>query len=161
MWYAARRTSHSKIMGIYMELVPLCCPNSLHSSGKAFHQMLEHCCGDLLPFSHKSIREVGHITPENVFSLLHSPMAASFTSHDIAHGDLGLVCGCSAMETNFMKLLTNSSCADVPSRGSLELDNECCNWGHTVVTHYTLQHSAIPFCVLVWPTTSRLSRCCS
>ena len=34
---------------------PLCCDNSQNSSGKAFHEMLEHCCGELLPFSHKSI----------------------------------------------------------------------------------------------------------
>ena len=65
MWTPAHRTSHSKIMGINMELVPLlCCYNSLHSSGKAFH-MLEHCCGDMLPFSHKSIREVGHSRRSN------------------------------------------------------------------------------------------------
>ena len=38
---------------------PTCYYNSLHSSGKDFHEMLEHCCGDLLPFSHKSISEVG------------------------------------------------------------------------------------------------------
>jgi hypothetical protein len=40
-------------------------------------------------------------------------MAASFTpiqpTLGIAHGDLRLVCGCSAMETHFMKLPTNSS----------------------------------------------------
>jgi hypothetical protein len=36
----------------------------------------------------------------------------------IVHGgDLRFVCGCSAMETHFMKLLKNSS--DVASRGSL------------------------------------------
>jgi hypothetical protein len=32
---------------------------SLHSSGKAFHEMLEHFCGDFLPFSYKRISEVG------------------------------------------------------------------------------------------------------
>lgn len=52
-------------------------------------------------------------------------MVASFTplqpTLGIVHGDLRLVCGCSTMETNFMKLATNSSCADVASRGSLEL----------------------------------------
>ena len=42
----AHRTSHSTIMGIDMELVPpLCCNNSLHSSGKVFYYMSEHCCG--------------------------------------------------------------------------------------------------------------------
>ena len=76
----------------------------------------------------------------------------------IAHGDLRLVCSCSAMETHFMKLPTNSSCADVASRGSLELNSECCNQGQTIVTCYTLQHLPIPFCELVWPTTSRQSR---
>lgn len=34
--------------------------NSLYSSKKAFHCMLEHGCGDLLPFSHKNICEVRH-----------------------------------------------------------------------------------------------------
>ena len=38
----------------------VCCYNSLHSSGKDLHLILEHCCRDLLPFSHKSISEVGH-----------------------------------------------------------------------------------------------------
>ena len=61
--------------------------------------------------------EVGFITPENVFPLLQSPNAASFTPFqpmlDIVHGDLKLVCGCSAMETHFMELATNSSCADM------------------------------------------------
>ena len=37
------------------------------------------------------------------------------------HGDLRLVCGCSAMETHFMRLSANSYCAGVASRGSLEL----------------------------------------
>ena len=37
----------------------------------------------------------------------------------IVHGDFRLVCGCSAMETHFMKLMTNNSRADVgeESRG--------------------------------------------
>ena len=54
MWTHAHRTSHSKIMGIHLELVPPCCYKSLNSSRKAFHYMLEHCCGDLLPFSQKN-----------------------------------------------------------------------------------------------------------
>jgi hypothetical protein len=66
--------------------------------------------------------EVWFITPENEFPLLQSPMAASFTPLQPAlgtvHDDLRLVCGCSAMEAHFMKLLTNSYCADVASRGS-------------------------------------------
>jgi len=60
MWTPARQTSHSQIMGYNKwSWSPLCCNDSLHSSGTAFHEMLEHCCGDLFPFSHKSIREVG------------------------------------------------------------------------------------------------------
>ena len=39
----------------------------------------------------------------------------------IALGDLRLVCSCSAMETHFMKLPMNSSCAEVASRGNSEL----------------------------------------
>jgi hypothetical protein len=33
-------------------------------------------------------------------------------------GDLRLVCGCSAMETHFMKLPMNSSCTDITFRGT-------------------------------------------
>jgi hypothetical protein len=66
-----------------------------------------------------------------VIPLRQSPMAASFTSLQptlgIVHGDLRLVCGCSAMETHFIKLQTRSSCGDVASRGSLELSSGCCN----------------------------------
>jgi hypothetical protein len=36
---------------------------------------------------------------------------------------LGL-CGCSAMDTHFMKILTNSYCADVASRGRLDLGSD-------------------------------------
>jgi hypothetical protein len=107
--------------------------------------------------------ETWFITPENAFPLLQSPMAASFTplqpTLDIVHCDLRL--GCSAMKTHFVKLPTNSSCADVGSSGSLAFCSECCNWGETIFTRYMLQHSAVPLCELVWPTTSRLSRCCS
>ena len=92
-------------------------------------------------------------------------MAVSFTplqlTLGIAHGDLRLVYSCSAMETHFMKLPTNSFCADVASRGSLELSSECCNRGQTIFTCCSLQHSAVLFCELVWLTTSWLSRCCS
>jgi hypothetical protein len=84
----------------------------------------------------------GFISPENTFPLIQSPMVASFTSFQltlgIAHGDLRLVCTSSAMETHFMKLLTNSYCADVASRGSLELGREQCNRGRTIFTCYTL-----------------------
>jgi hypothetical protein len=68
------------------------------------------------------------------------------------HCDLRLVCGCSAMETHFIKVSTNSYCADGASRVRLELCSECCNWGQTVFMRYVLQHSAVPFCELVWPT---------
>ena len=58
------------------------------------------------------------------FPLLQSPMEASFTPLQlmlgIARGDLRLMCGCSAMETHFMKFPKNSYCADIASRGSLE-----------------------------------------
>jgi hypothetical protein len=80
-------------------------------------------------------------------------MAESFTplqpTLGIAHGELRLVCGCSAMETHFMKLPTNSYCADVASKGSLELGNECCNQGQIIFTRYVLQHSMVPFGELV------------
>ena len=72
--------------------------------------------------------EAWFITPENAFPLFQSPMASSFTPLqtmlDIAHGGLRLVCGSFTMETHFMKLQTNSSCADVSSRGCLELSSE-------------------------------------
>ena len=58
-------------------------------------------------------------------------MAASFTPLQgmlgIAYGALRLEYGCEAIETHFMTLPTNSSCAEVASRGSLELGSECCN----------------------------------
>ena len=55
----------------------------------------------------------------------------------ITHVDLSLVCGCSAMETHFMELPTNSSCADVASRGSLDLGSECCKRGQIILTRFT------------------------
>ena len=96
-------------------------------------------------------------SPENAFALLQSPTAASFTplqpTLGIVHGDLRLLCGCSAMDTHFIKVPTNSYFAKVASRGSLELSSECCSWRQTIFTRYTLQHSAVPFCELVWLTT--------
>ena len=62
----------------------------------------------------------------------------------IAHGDLRLVCGCTAMETHFMKLLMNSSCADVASGGSLEIGSECCN-REMIFTRYAFQQSPFLF----------------
>ena len=83
------------------------------------------------------------ITPENVFLLLQSPMAESFTPPQqtlgLAHADLRLVCGCSAMETHFIKLPTNSSCAEVASRASLKLGSECCNRGQMIFTCFSTQ----------------------
>ena len=108
--------------------------------------------------------EAWFITPENTLPLLQSPMAASFTPLQptlIEHVDLRLVCVCSAMDTHFMTLPTNSYCAEVAPRGSLELDSECRNRGQKICTHYALQHSVVPFSELVWPTISQLSHCCS
>ena len=94
--------------------------------------------------------EARFIIPVNAFPLLQSPMAASFTPLQLMLGilqcNLRLVCGCSAMETHFMKLPMNCSCADVASRGSLELRSQCCNRGQTMFILYVLQHSAVPFC---------------
>ena len=59
IWTPARLTSHSKIMKWILTWSHLCCYNSSHSSGNSFHQMLEHCWGDLPPFSHRCISEVG------------------------------------------------------------------------------------------------------
>ena len=57
------------------------------------------------------------LTPENAFLLLQSKMVAGFTllspTLGIAYGDLRFVCSCSALETHFMKLPTNSYCAGV------------------------------------------------
>lgn len=47
-------TSHSKTMGINNKLFPLCCDNSLHLSGNAFHWILAYGYGDL-PWEHKSL----------------------------------------------------------------------------------------------------------
>ena len=80
------------------------------------------------------------ITPENAFPLLQSPMAASFTPLQPTLG-IRLVWGCFAMKTHFMKLPTNSSSADVASRGSLELGSECCNWGQMIFTCFSAQLS--------------------
>jgi hypothetical protein len=101
------------------------------------------------------------ITPEKKLYCSRVPMAASFTPLqpmlDIAHGDLRLVCGCSAMETHLMKLPANSYCADIATKGSLELGSML----QRTDDFYVLQHSAVLFCELVWHTTSLLSRCCS
>jgi hypothetical protein len=85
-----------------------------------------------LAFSwHPSDGEVLFITPDNVFTLFQNPIRLSFTplqlKLDIAHGDLRLVCCCSAIETHFMMLPKKSYCADIASRGRLELGSERCN----------------------------------
>ena len=65
--------------------------------------------------------EASFTTPENAFPLLQSPVAVSINplqlTLGIAHGDLRLVCGYSAMENHFMKLPINSSYFDFASRG--------------------------------------------
>jgi hypothetical protein len=38
----------------------------------------------------------------------------------------------------------------------LELNIECCNRRQMIFTLYTLQHSSVLFCELVWPTTLQL-----
>ena len=62
-----------------------------------------------------------------------APTAVSFIllqpTLGIAHGDLRLVRGCSALETHFMKLLMNSYSADVASRVSLEISTR---WSRSV-----------------------------
>jgi hypothetical protein len=40
-----------------------------------------------------------------------------------------------------MKLLTNSSCADVASRGCFVLGSEYCNWGQTIFTSFSPRRS--------------------
>jgi hypothetical protein len=64
-------------------------------------------------------------------------MVASFTP---LKPTVGLVRGFLAMETHFMKLPMNSYCAEVASRGSLELGSECCNRGQMILE---LNHLAI------------------
>ena len=66
---------------------------------------------------------------QRMFPLLQSPIASSFrplqATLGIAHGDLRPVCGFLAIKNHFMKLPTNSYCADTASKGSLELGSEC------------------------------------
>lgn len=71
------------------------------------------------------------IPPQNTFPLLQSPATVCITpiqqTFGIAHSDLTLLCSCSAIETNFKKLLTQSSCTDVASRGRLKFCSVWCN----------------------------------
>jgi hypothetical protein len=58
-----------------------------------------------------------------------APESASFTplqpTLSIAHGDLSLVCGCSA---HLLQHPMNSYCANNASRGSLDPGSECSPW---------------------------------
>ena len=45
-----------------------------------------------------------------------------------------------AMETHLMKLLMNSSCADVSAGGTLELSSESYNRGQTIFTCYEVAY---------------------
>jgi hypothetical protein len=124
-------------------------PQTITFGGGTFGTYLWHYAFGQVAFSWQPLNpdssvglpdgEVLFITPKKVFPLLQSPMVASFTPLQpmlgIAHGNLRLVCGCSTMEANFMKLPKNSYCADVASRGSFELSSET----------FTLQLSAVPF----------------
>ena len=89
----------------------------------------------------------------NAFPLLQSPMAVSFTplqqTLGIAHGDLKLVCGCPAMETHFMKLLTVIVLTLLPEA----VWNSVVNVATDDRQFFSTQ--------LVWSTTSELSCCCS
>ena len=82
-------------------------------------------------------------------SSLQSPIVVSFTplqlTLGIANRDLRLVCGCSAMETHFLKVFLNSASADVASRVSLELGSEYCNRRQTI---FPLRASALAGSVL-------------
>ena len=60
---------------------------------------------------------------------------------------LGLCAAAWAMETNVMKLQMNSSCADVASRGGLELSSECCNRGQMILHASALGGPVLWACV--------------
>ena len=81
-------------------------------------------------------------------------MAVSFTPLQLklglVHGDLRLVYSCSAMETHFMKLPILSYCADVASKGILDVCSECWNRGLFLhALHFsTRQSNSVSFCGL-------------
>jgi hypothetical protein len=56
----------------------------------------------------------------------------------IAHGDLRLVCGCSAMESYFMKFLL----AEAVWNSVVSVATE----DRQIYTHYAFRHSVVPFC---------------
>jgi hypothetical protein len=62
----------------------------------------------------------------------------------ITHGDLRHV---AARPLKPISWSSRYYCADVASRGSLELGSECCNWGQTIFMLYALQHSVLWACV--------------
>jgi hypothetical protein len=149
MWKPARRTSHSKTMGINLLLYqpplfwegfpqdvgtllqglasiqPLTGtkgPSPNHEKQHMTKLYSWHYAFGQLAFSwHPPKPDLSVRLPDGeAFILLQSPMAASFTPLQpmlgVVHGDFRLVCGCSAMQTHLMKLLTNSYCVDVASR---------------------------------------------
>ncbi|KAJ8015419.1 hypothetical protein DPEC_G00025920 [Dallia pectoralis] len=71
---------------------------------------------------------VHYTTPEDTGPLLQSPVAVCVTplqtKLSIVHVDVGLATSCLAMETHFLIHPTHSSCANVVSRGSMELCGE-------------------------------------
>jgi hypothetical protein len=48
--------------------------------------------------------------------------------------------------------LLHQTWADVASRGRLEIGSGCCNRGQMIFVSYMLQHLAVPFWELVWPS---------
>ena len=93
--------------------------------------------------------EVWFITTENGFPLLQSLMAASFTPLQLT---LGIV---------ILGLWGAARPWKSISWSFHEFGSECCNRGQTIFICYALQHSVVPFCELVYSTTSWLSCCCS
>ena len=75
------------------------------------YKFLERGCRDLIPFSHNSVSEVGHLR----WVIWHSSLVLYITHAGAWHyvwwpwAYVQLF----SMEAQFMKLLTNSSCADV------------------------------------------------
>lgn len=64
-----------------------------------------------------------HHTRENITTASESSGDILYTNltPGLSHSDLRFACRCSAMTAHFMKLPTNSSCANVFSRGSLKV----------------------------------------
>ena len=83
--------------------------------------------------------EMWFITPEKEFPLLQSPTAASFSplqpALGIGHGDLRLVCGCTAIETHFME--QGRELWGDSQRNILEKENGCTS--HLTNTKYCIK----------------------